>query len=251
MPPRRDPTNNNNANGVPDYMQQLLQGQAQLIQLLTQNMNNNQNPLPPPPPPMDTLARFLRLNPQRFSSTPEPIVADDWLRSVNRNLETVGCTEAGRVRFASHLLKGPAAAWWDNYLVTYPIDGITWAQFQAAFRAAHVSAGAMSLKKEFRSLRQGGRSVAEYVEEFNKLSRYAPDHVRDDAARQEKFLEGLHDELGVQLTVATFANCQGLIDKAIVLEGKQQAIENRKRKYNNNNSKYSLGTQKQQQIGRE
>src|ERR1043165_317972 len=241
MPPRRDPTNNNNANGVPDYMQQLLQGQAQLIQLLTQNMNNNQYSLPPPPPPVDTLTRFLRLNPKRFSSTPEPIVADDWLRSVNRNLETVGCTEAERVRFASHLLEGPAAAWWDNYLVTYPIDTVTWAQFQAAFRAAHVSAGAMSLKKkEFCSLRQGGRSVAEYVEEFNKLSRYAPDDVRDDAARQEKFLEGLNDELGVQLTVATFANCQGLIDKAIVLEGKKHAMENRKRKYNNG-GKYNSG----------
>src|SRR3954463_14100764 len=101
----------------------------------------------------------------------------------------------------------------------------------------------MSLKKkEFRSLRQGGRSVAEYVEEFNKLARYAPDDVRDDAARQEKFLEGLNDELGVQLTVATFANCQALIEKAIVLEGKQQAIENRKRKYNNNNGgKYNSG----------
>src|SRR3954466_7024786 len=170
MPPRRDPTGNeNNNNGVPDYMQQLLQGQAQLIQLLTQNMgNNNNNAPPPPPPPVDTLARFLRLNPQRFSSTPEPIVADDWLRSVGRNLETFGYTEAERVRFASHLLEGPVAAWWDNYLVTYPIDTITWAQFQAAFRAAHVSAGAMSLKKkEFCSLRQGGRSVAEYVEEFN------------------------------------------------------------------------------------
>src|ERR1041384_139764 len=242
MPPRRDPANNNNANAVPDYMQQLCQGQAQLIQLLAQNMNNNQNPPPPPPPPVDTLARFLRLNPQRFSGTPEPIVADDWLRSVKRNLETVGCTEAERVRFASHLLEGPAAAWWDNYVVTCPIDAITWTQFQEAFRAAHVSAGAMSLKKkEFRSLRQGGRSVAEYIEEFNKLARYAPDDVRNDATRQEKFLEGLNDELGVQLTVATFANCQGLIDKAIVLEGKQQAIENRKRKYNNNGGKYNSG----------
>ena len=130
MLPRRDSTTTNNNNGMPDYMQQLLQGQAQLIQLLTQNMGNNNNyPLPPPPPPLDTLARFLRLNTQRFSSTPEPIVADDWLRSVNRNLETVGCTEAERVRFASHLLEGPAAAWWDNYLLTYPIDTITWVQF--------------------------------------------------------------------------------------------------------------------------
>ena len=74
---------------------------------------------------MDMLTRFLRLNPQRFSSSPEPIMADDWLRSIGRNLQTVGCTDAERVRFASHLLEGPAVAWWDNYLVTYPIDTIT------------------------------------------------------------------------------------------------------------------------------
>ena len=116
-----------------------------------------------------------------------------------------------------------------------------WVQFQTAFRAAHVSAGAMSLKKkEFRSLRQGGRTVNAYVDEFNNLARYAPNDVNTDAARQEKFLEGLNDELSLQLTVATFNNCQELIDKAIVLEGKQHAIENRKRKYNNNN-RYNSG----------
>src|SRR3954467_13652851 len=83
----------------------------------------------------------------------------------------------------------------------------------------------MSLKKkEFRSLRQGGRSVAEYVEEFNKLARYAPDDVRNDAARQEKFLEGLNDELGVQLTLGTFSNFQGLIDKAIVLKASSRLL---------------------------
>src|ERR1041385_4767041 len=111
----------------------------------------------------------------------------------------------------------------------------------------------MSLKKkEFRSLRQGGRTVAEYVEEFNKLARYAPNDVNTDAARQEKFLEGLNDELGVQLTVATFKNFQGLIDKAIVLERKHQAMEYRKRKYknnnNNNNNNNNSGPQQKQRV---
>ena len=32
-------------------------------------------------------------------------------------------------------------------------------------------------KREFRNLRQGGRTVGQYVEEFNKLARYAPDDV--------------------------------------------------------------------------
>ena len=43
-----------------------------------------------------------------------------------------------------------------------------------------------------------------------------------DAARQEKFLEGLNDELSMQLMVATFNNYQELVDRALMIEGKQQ-----------------------------
>ena len=44
--------------------------------------------------------------------------------------------------------------------------------------AQHMSAGAMSLKKrEFRNLRQGNRTMAQYVDEFSTLSRYALDDV--------------------------------------------------------------------------
>ena len=73
--------------------------------------------------------------------------------------------------------------------------------------------------------------VSQYVDEFSKLARYAPEDVATDAAKQEKFLEGLNDELGVQLTVATFVDYQELVDKATILEGKHQQMENHKRKY--------------------
>ena len=96
-------------------------------------------------------------------------------------------------------------------------------------------------KREFRNLHQGNRTVGKYVDEFNKLSRYAPDDVATDAAKQEKFLEGLNDELGMQLMVATFNNYQELVDKATILEGKQQQIESRKRKYGQ--GKYNSGAQ--------
>ena len=93
----------------------------------------------------------------------------------------------------------------------------------AAFRTAHVSTGAMSMKKrEFRNLRQGNRTVAQDVDEFSKLSRYAPSDVATDAAKQEKFMEGLNDEMSMQLMVAIFNNYQELVDKALMIEGKQQ-----------------------------
>ena len=182
MPPRRD-----TEFVFPPEITQLIQQHNALMQVLVQNQGNNNNN--PPPPPVDHLARFLRLNPPVFSSSTEPIVADDWLRKTSRELTTVGCTNAEKVKFAAHQLEGPATLWWENFTATFPVDTVTWDQLQQAFCTAHVSSGAMAMKKrEFRNLRQGGRAVGQYVKDFSKLARYAPDDVAMDAAKQEKFL---------------------------------------------------------------
>ena len=154
MPLRRDP-----AFAFPPKLTQLIQQQNALMQLLVQNQGNNNNK-PPPPPPVDNLARFLRLNPPVFSSSTKPIVADEWLRRIGRELTTAGCTDAEKVHFAANQLDGPAATWWENYTATFPIANVTWEQFQQAFRTAHVSTGAMNMKKhEFPKLDQGNRTV--------------------------------------------------------------------------------------------
>jgi hypothetical protein len=153
---------------------------------------------------------------------------------VNKNLVTIGCTEAEKVRFAAHLLEAPATSWWENYQITHPIEEVNWDMFQEAFRIAHISSGVMSLKKkEFRNFRQGHRTVAEYIDEFNKLARYAPDDVDTDAKRRERYLDGLNDELVVQLSMVYAPNYQALIDKATILENKQNRMESRKRKFHN------------------
>ena len=95
-----------------------------------------------------------------FSSSTEPIVADDRQRGIGRELTTAGRTDAEKVRFAAHQLDGPAASWRENYTATFPIANVTWDQFQQAFRTAHVSTRAMNMKKrEFRNLCQGNRTM--------------------------------------------------------------------------------------------
>ena len=130
------PLRHDNGFAFPPELTQLIQQQNALMQILVQNQNQgNNNDNPPPPPLVDHLAYSLRLNPPVFSSSTEPIVADDWLHKIGRELTTIGCTNAERVRFSAHQL-------------------ITWDQFQQAFCTAHVSAGAMAMKKrEFRNLR--------------------------------------------------------------------------------------------------
>ena len=99
MPPRREPRFE-----FPPELTQLIQQQNTLMQLLVQNTQNNQNNNnnPPPPPPVDNLTRFLRLQPPVFASSIEPIVADDWLRKIGRDLTTANCSDAEKVRFAAH-----------------------------------------------------------------------------------------------------------------------------------------------------
>ena len=99
-------------------------------------------------------------------------------------MTTAGCTYAEKVCFAAHQLDGPAASWWENFTATYAIETVTWDQFQQAFWTARVSARAMAMKKrEFRNLRQGGRTVGQYADDVSKLARYAPNDVATDAAK--------------------------------------------------------------------
>jgi hypothetical protein len=79
--------------------------------------------------------------------------------------------------------------WWDTYQITHPIDSLDWDTFKEGFHNAHISSGVMNVKKdEFHSLRLGGRTPKEYMDDFYALSRYAPDDIDTDAKRKEKFL---------------------------------------------------------------
>ncbi|KAI5017397.1 hypothetical protein ZWY2020_042285 [Hordeum vulgare] len=93
IPPTRAPTSN-----FPPELTELIQQKNTLMQLIIQNENNNNNHHPPQ---AENLTRFLRLNPPTFSSSIEPIVADDWLRQMEQELITAGCTEAEKVRFVT------------------------------------------------------------------------------------------------------------------------------------------------------
>ena len=229
---RASGSGNNNNEGNPTLAQVLAQ-QTQLMNMMIQQMQNqlnqgNNNA----PPPQNKLADFLRVRPPTFSSTTNPVEAGDWLHTIEKKLELLQCTDQEKVVFASHQLQGPASEWWDHFRMNRA-EGqpITWAEFTEAFKKTHIPAGVVALKKrEFRALKQKDRTVTEYLHEFNRLARYAPEDVRTDEERQEKFLEGLKDELSVMLISHDYEDFQELVDKAIRLEDKKNRMDNRKRK---------------------
>nr|AAM01108.1 Putative Sorghum bicolor 22 kDa kafirin cluster [Oryza sativa Japonica Group] len=203
-------------------MQPMQQQYHQVLQQVQQQAQQQQQNLQfGSPPPQSKLLEFLRVKPPTFSSTTNPIEAHDWLHAIEKKLNLLQCNEQEKVAFV----------WWDNYMVTRPTGAeVTWTEFCHSFNKAQVPEGIVAQKKrEFRSLQQGTRTVIEYLHEFNRLARYAPEDVRTDDGRQEKFLSGLDDELTNQLISRDYEDFEKLVDKAIRQEEHCNKI-NRKRK---------------------
>jgi hypothetical protein len=80
---------------------------------------------------------------------------DDWLKSIERNLQVVQCNNREKVLLASHQVSGPTADWWDAYVEAHEEpESINWPKFRATFHAHHVSQGVIKLKKkEFQDLK--------------------------------------------------------------------------------------------------
>ncbi|CAN6347943.1 unnamed protein product [Urochloa humidicola] len=221
-------------------MERFFQAQMDLLQNLTNtvaglqadqganNNNNNNNQ-----PPRSKHQGFMTHRPPTFSHSADPLEADDWLKTVEKMLNIVQCSDREKVLYASGCLEGTAGDWWDTYTAAHAnADTITWQEFRDSFRSHHIPTGLMKLKKqEFLALKQGGMTVSEYRDKFIQLSRYAPENVDEDEKKQDLFLEGLIGPLNYQLTPTTFPNFQSLMDKAIAMEHKRDRLNDQKRKF--------------------
>jgi hypothetical protein len=112
--------------------------------------------------------------PPTFASSPDPLHADDWLKSVDKMLNIAHCFDQEKVLYAFGRLTGPAVDWWDSYIVVHDAaDTITWAEFTTQFKNYHILVGLMKIKKkEFMSIKQSNMLVSEYRDKFIQLSRY-------------------------------------------------------------------------------
>jgi hypothetical protein len=155
-----------------------------------------------------SLADFLNTRPLPFALAPEPMDVEDWLLDTERKLNTVNCNDSEKLRYATHLLCGPAAAWWDNIVAIHPPGRVfTWEEFKRKFREANIPESIMELKRrEFDNLEQKDKTIMRYVKEFTLLSRYATDAVNTDEKRKKRFMRGLHPMARMQLRMLKAAD---------------------------------------------
>ena len=187
-------------------------------------------PLPPPPKRGD-IKSFLKFNPRQFDVSDQPLDADDWLREMSRLLATADVPEQEWVKCATHLLKGDAALWWENYLKAN-CTGFqpTWGQFTGAFKEQYLSEIVMERMKEvFLNLKQGNDNVNTYIRNFMNLSRYGGDEISDDKKKQKRFRQGLNASIKYAITHARPASFLELQHTALQEEASRQVFEESKK----------------------
>jgi hypothetical protein len=70
----------------------------------------------PQPQPRDKLGEFQSTKAPKFSRSIEPMDTDDWLKTIEKQLQVVQRNNREKVLFALHQFEGPAVDWWDAYV---------------------------------------------------------------------------------------------------------------------------------------
>jgi hypothetical protein len=112
----------------------------------------------------DKHVELMRGHPPIFAHSTDPMDAEYWLRTVERELHTAQCNDREKILYGPRLLRGAAQSWWESYLATHANPkAIGWEEFREKFHRYHVSEGLMIVKKEeFLALKHRLMSVSKY-----------------------------------------------------------------------------------------
>ncbi|TXG60934.1 hypothetical protein EZV62_012297 [Acer yangbiense] len=140
-----------------------------------------------------TLERLKKLGPPTFQGSSDPLVAEAWLK----HLEKIFVAIDHWWDAASRLIR----AWLDTTPDT-TYAPITWDMFLVAFNEKYFPDRVRDkMESDFLSLIQGAKSVAEYEEKFNSLSRHVPTLVATETSRCRRFFEGLRPGIKSRLSI--------------------------------------------------
>ncbi|KAL5538128.1 hypothetical protein UlMin_046157 [Ulmus minor] len=234
-------------------MQQRMEAQEAEIQNLRRQQNHSEQgheeehesgpeieqPVPPRAPEHPVIQqeplyeRFRRMKPDEFEGSSNPLVAEEWLSSIQTILDFMHLNEREKVLCATYVLKKDARYWWETVKMRRNVQDMTWDEFIAEFNQKYYNRMAMRAQQnEFINIKQGSMSVTEAVRKFDQLARLCPYLVPTEEERVRRMLEMFRLELAVVIDSGdnpptTVAEC---VDRALRAEYRlAQAKEERNR----------------------
>ncbi|KAJ3706969.1 hypothetical protein LUZ61_010674 [Rhynchospora tenuis] len=160
---------------------------------------------------------FARLTPPKFNGESGFKAAEEWLAAMKARLEVCQAPAEQQVNLVTYYLENAARFWWEGVKRGYEGDvtQIPWAWFEERFEQRFMSTvHKEAMRNRFVTLKQMGRTVAEYNTQFLSLSQYAPDIFNDPYRQRRQYLDGLDPDIATTVDIRANQGLQQLMDAA-------------------------------------
>ncbi|MQL72827.1 hypothetical protein Taro_005162 [Colocasia esculenta] len=113
-------------------LQAQLEAQAQALSLVPQEHGHGGPSI---------MERFKRMAPPYFKGESQPLLAESWMREIEKIFRAIRCAEEHKVSLATYMLQERADVWWSSLLRTRFEDGtieVAWDEFVRLFPAKFI-----------------------------------------------------------------------------------------------------------------
>ncbi|XP_055959747.1 uncharacterized protein LOC130014827 [Mercurialis annua] len=132
----------------------------------------------------DLVLAYVKLSRKEFDGSSDAL---DFLEEVEQNARRLQANERQTMLLMEMSMEGPAKDWFRQVIGSI-MGHITWAEFVTRYKDFFLPFAVVEGNRDkLLSLTRGNRSVQEYVTEFNRLSRFAPDLITDQ--RDKDFVQ--------------------------------------------------------------
>ncbi|KAI3913539.1 hypothetical protein MKW98_022022, partial [Papaver atlanticum] len=108
-----------------------------------------------------------------FHGTEEPIVAEKWLQSIQKEFKAMLVPKKDKVGFATYMFHGDANNWWESVQRMEDMSRMSWKNFVKLFLEQYFPPTAKAAKcMEFAFSQQGDMTVTQLDKKFAELERY-------------------------------------------------------------------------------
>ena len=178
-------------------LEQVVGGTMDILQQLAQALQRAGQPavITPQRPAIERMERY---QPVDFlgKKEDESSMEKNWLEITERMLGQMHCTVEEKLECTTSLLQDEAYQWWVSMTRTAPPERVTWRFFLDEFKKNYVGRIYLNnMRLEFHNLKQRQLSVTEYLREFTRLSKYAPEMLVSEEKKCHKFEDGLSDHI--------------------------------------------------------
>ncbi|XP_073035210.1 uncharacterized protein [Primulina eburnea] len=170
--------------------------------------------------------RFRRMNPPEFIGGSDPLVALEWIKSLEAIFDYLKFNDQDKVSCAVFMLVKAARIWWEATKVTVNVRELKWDAFKELFYTKYFSREVKAKKmKEFLELRQAAMTVNEYTLKFEEGCVFVPFIAENDKDKGEHFIRGLRPEIRRDVHMAKVVSYQDIVERALLAELDEQEIE--------------------------